>query len=967
MEINVTDLDCGDLTECNYYDIGSFADNINTSNRFFVFHLNIRSYNAHMHDLSVFLDSLKILPSVIILTETWFSHDTCSDISGYTSYHMYRDGRGGGVSIYVRNCFQSYLLNNLSVVNEHMEVCTVKVRLANSYVTVLGVYRPPTSSLISFNDVFFRNVMSLLSVNEKIFVAGDFNVDLIDPSGTEIDFITKFYSSSFIPLINKPTRVTNHSATCLDHVWTNLLTNVIPGIFSTYISDHYPIFVLFEIFKENEVTIKKFRDHSEGNLELLRNKLVNLDELISIDDDCDIDNITESFCSLIFDLYNECCPVRSKTVTFKRLSKPWLTDSLILSIKRKHAIFKEYKMNNLPFEFYRRYNNHLTRLLKTAKCNYFSYRFMESRGNARDTWRNINDVLGCKKRKKSSNIVLQDDAGIQVSDGNQLADIFNKHFISVGKTLDETIPKSNKSPLHFMNGAQNSSFFVNPCSPSEVSSLISSLPSKGSGIDSVPVFIYKLFSDILGSFISKLFNVSVARGIFPTCLKHARVVPLFKSGDSTVFNFRPISTLSLMSKIFEKLMHCRLNSFIEHFNIINSNQFGFRKKHSTSGAIIEYLNYAYKSLDSKQNLITVFLDFKKAFDTVNHSILLIKLEHIGVRGVSLNWFRSYISNRTQHVYINNCNSSRGTLLTGVPQGSVLGPLLFNIYINDMINSCSPLKCVHFADDTTLYFSHADADVAFGTVNAQLREVDEWLCINRLSLNLSKTTYMLATNLPVNDVIHNVKIRNISLDKVVISKFLGIFIDYKFSFQYHVNFLRKKISRQIGILKRIKYVLPNFILKNLYFSLIYPHFLYGVAVWGGTGLVNNRNMNSLHSRALTVAFGDSEHDTLITNGILNFNSIVRYNILTKFFLYKNNISENNFLDIVNELTPIHRYSTRFASSHNLNTPFCRLSRAQNSFLFQAVTAWNTLPADIHCITDVSQFNKKLKKYLILSQI
>ena len=220
-------------------------------------------------------------------------------------------------------------------------------------------------------------------------------------------------------------------------------------------------------------------------------------------------------------------------------------------------------------------------------------------------------------------------------------------------------------------------------------------------------------------------------------------------------------------------MHSSLSSFIDNYNILKNNQFGFRKNNDTSDAIIEYLNHAYNSLNSKNNIITVFLDFKKAFDTVNLDLLLTKLEHVGIRGVILGWFRTYLINRTQCVYINSHTSNSLSSVTGVPQGSVLGPLLFNIYINDMSNSCSPLKCIHYADDTTLFFSHADSDVAFATVNAQLREVDEWLCVNRLSLNLDKTTYMLISNLSVNTDSSNIVIRDQVLDRIDVSKFLGI--------------------------------------------------------------------------------------------------------------------------------------------------------------------------------------------------
>ena len=252
-----------------------------------------------------------------------------------------------------------------------------------------------------------------------------------------------------------------------------------------------------------------------------------------------------------------------------------------------------------------------------------------------------------------SHVVLEGNDGDHISDGRQVADLFNDHYISIGSKLDSDIPVSDRSSSYFMGNALPNSFFAVPCTEDEVSCIIKSLSSKSSGLYSVPMFVFKMFSIEIGFVISRLFNISVTKGIFPDCLKHARVIPLFKSGSKkSVLNYRPISLLTILSKIFEKLMHRRMTGFIDQFKILNSNQFGFRKNNSTSDAIVEYLNHAYNSLDAKHCLITVYLDFKKAFDTVNHSLLLEKLEHIGIRGVVLNWLKSYLTNRTQCVFIN---------------------------------------------------------------------------------------------------------------------------------------------------------------------------------------------------------------------------------------------------------------------------------------------------------------------------
>ena len=322
-------------------------------------------------------------------------------------------------------------------------------------------------------------------------------------------------------------------------------------------------------------------------------------------------------------------------------------------------------------------------------------------------------------------------------------------------------------------------------------------------------------------------------GVFPDALKIVKVLPLHKGGSVLdPNNFRPISLLSIFDKIIEKLMHKQLYSFFEDHNILYDNQFGFRKRNSTVYALMEITERIKETVDTGKFGCGIFIDLKKAFDTVNHKILLTKLEHYGIRGVLLKWFASYLLNRKQFVSLNGENSDLKTVTCGVPQGSVLGPLLFLIYINDLPNVSDKLKNFLFADDTNIYYESVDLIELEKTVNKELQNLCLWLKVNRLALNIDKTNFLIfhSTKRMKN---HNVTLK---LDKKAISeqtyiKYLGVLIDSHLNWKHHIVNISKKISRGIGVMYRIRNYVNLNVLKSIYYSLIYSNIVYAIEVWG----------------------------------------------------------------------------------------------------------------------------------------
>ena len=348
----------------------------------------------------------------------------------------------------------------------------------------------------------------------------------------------------------------------------------------------------------------------------------------------------------------------------------------------------------------------------------------------------------------------------------------------------------------------------------------------------------KLVSNEISNPFSDICNTSFTQGIFPDENKIAKVMPAHKKGSTKdVNNYRPIFLLSTFSKIMEKLMASRLHTLLELHSIIYPNQYGFRPRFSTSHSLISITESIKKTIDDKKYGCGIFIDLKKAFDTVNHDILLRKLEHYGIRNVALDWFKSYLTRRKQFVHINGENSETKSITCGVPQGSVLGPLLFLLYINDLPNISKKLKFFLFADDTNIYYESDNLSKLEKTVNKELEKLHEWLCLNRLSLNITKTNFVIfhATNKPMNNVV-TILINKHAIDEVKYVKYLGILIDSQLTFKNQIDELTKKISRAVGVLYKLcPYVTPK-ILTSVYYAIVYPFLLYGVVVWGNANKV-----------------------------------------------------------------------------------------------------------------------------------
>ena len=516
-----------------------------------------------------------------------------------------------------------------------------------------------------------------------------------------------------------------------------------------------------------------------------------------------------------------------KPVSYKdKFKKSWMTSGLLRSVKRKNELYKLAQTGKIKLEVHLNFKNKLTNLIRLQKKAFYNDFIVRHRKNARAMWQLINSNINKVGESRPTFHGMSSDD-------------LNNYFANLGSDAVKDIRPRHDFKNYLKNRIINS-FFMETITPEEIVSTTKLLKSKSSyGYDKLSMKLIKGIIDKISLPLSLIFNKSFSTGLFPEGLKIARIIPVLKSGDKNdIKNYRPISLLPSLSKIIEKIILNKLITFFDKHNILNMHQHGFRPKYSTSTALTDVLDYITHSIDNKLSVIALFVDISKAFDSLNHNILIGKLEHYGIRGVILDWFISYLSCRYQYVDINNQKSLYRTIVCGIPQDSILGPYLYLIYVNDIFNVCSNIlvKCVLFADDTTILVSGDNVKLLIDYASQVFAEFSSWFIDNRLALNCKKTNYVFftlckvsAVNAPqtLNFDIHCV-------NRALSVKYLGFVLDYRLSWSEHILSVNDKIAKGVGLIKFCCKVLPHKCLLSMYYSFVYSYLVYGIEHWGCVG-------------------------------------------------------------------------------------------------------------------------------------
>jgi hypothetical protein len=666
-------------------------------------------------------------------------------------------------------------------------------------------------------------------------------------------------------------------------------------------------------------------------------------------------------------IFNKNFPVKTKTLSLKRIKAPWITEALLACIKNKHKFYSMYRNGRVQKEFYNRYKNLLTYAIRKSKQRYFQDSFISADKDASKMWKIIHNFMNNNKSSSFDAIRMPDNN--VVKNPAQIAATFNEAFVNVATNLRDNLPPINNGLLSFDNFPSNEqTIFLNPTNSVEVTQVINSFENKNNSLDDFPFKILKLISLHLSPILTDIFNLIMTMGIYPDCLKCARVTPIFKSGDKlNPLNYRPISVLKSLNKVFERLLFRRLDHFFQAFNIISSQQYGFTSNRGTNDALFDLLGYIRSSLNTDKHCLAIFCDFSKAFDTIDHNRLLMKLNRYGIRGAALDLIKSYLSGRAQVVTVKNSISESLPINHGVPQGSILGPWLFNAYVNDLSYYLRNNPPIQYADDTTMMNEDKDLDSLFVKVQETLNLFCDWSVVNYLSLNTNKTKYMLFTkSSPIGPMIP-LLIRTDQLEQVSVIKFLGVQIDSKLNFKCHILNLRMKLARLVGLSYAIG---PNMNIdsaKSFYYGLVHSQLIFGVIFWGAAYATDIEPLQICQNKILRNLFRDKMNYTSTSHlysqlNILKLKDIIRLEESKAIYKALHSNSYIPFKNLLHELDWNHHYQTRGISQFRL--PRVRSTNDKNDFLFKSVLYWNGLPNELRSSLSLYVFKKSLQTRLLL---
>ncbi len=965
-----------------YYNENSFNRTFKENHKFSMFLLNIRSLPDHFRELTTYLDCLNLEFKVIALVETWLKdHHTDYTIPNYTFEQEHRPKlRGGGVGIYLHTSLQYRLRKDLQFPNAVIkskkksnllgkEVNSVfieidKTSTSSKHNIILGcIYRPPSFPMKDFNVLLNEMLDKVEHENKYMYILGDFNCNTNLHTPVTEEFKNIFAGYHLYPLINKPTRITDKSATLIDNIYCNipnLSSTIDSGLLHVNISDHKGLFCVNNsdtVITEKTTVVK--RSFTNKNTTKFARSL-NDETWQCVYNANDSQRAFERFQGVIDQHFDTNFQMQTFTMNYKN-RHPWMTNDLRKQIKNKNTLYLKTLDCPLDKDLYKEYTttrNALTSVLKNKEISHYSEQLELSKNDIAKSWKVLKSIIGkdSVKAKKRVNFCSNNTV---VTDNTEIANLFNNFFVSIGPTLAKDLT-CDVNPMSYVRSIPNS-IVVLSISAAEIRNVIISLKNSSPGWDEMPASVLKQCVDGYIEPLTHLINQSIIEGVFPKELKLARVVPLFKSGDTTqVTNYRPISVLTFFSKIFERIMYNYVLDFMTEHDIIYKYQFGFRQKHSTQQAIITLVEKITKSLDTGDIVIGVFLDLKKAFDTVDHSILLNKLHAYGIRGNILNWFASYLSERSQYVIYDGSKSEVHSVKCGVPQGSILGPLLFIIYMNDICNVSKVLFTLLYADDTCVIMQDKNIHNLIRILNCELKLLSTWLKANKLSLNAEKTYYLIFHRARLKaDGQPNLYMNGCPLNKTSHLKYLGVIVDHKLNWIQHITYVKNKVSKGIGIMYKARAYLDKKCLANLYHTYIYPYLIYCIEVWGNVPQCHINPLLLIQKkivRIITFSTYLAHTDPIFKDlSILPIQKLYLHRVGIFMYKYSFGTMPQVMSELYTKQHEIHSHDTRNANNFYISS---------GTDIFSSISAriWNKLLININVNVSFCNFKKAYKQFL-----
>lgn len=938
---------------------------------FNILHLNIQSFRNKVTKFTDFLLSSKNVFHVIVLSETHIKKDETQffDLPGYKCSHCTREGRlSGGVSIFVRKDFSDF--DVVHSIDFELN-SSLLVELTRFKIKILGFYKYRNCNFTNFTN----HLTKVLEENPHCIAVGDFNINLfkIATCSEARQYHDLIITSGhiFLNALSKATRIdkARNSETLIDHCFTDL-----PLIFP-----HYEFtFYLDDLFGDHKAFLISINTSSlpppppQKTVKITRTNhaAIQKDKVIEGLKFTDFNDFQEGLKKILGN-YTKI------TIKKERFRKPFMNQEILTLMSIRHnyfALLKQFPWSTKASSRYRYYRNQVTSKVRAAKISFYDKRFQETSNNPKQFWRNVNNLLTNSDGKVDDSCKLLKIKETETTNRLAIANAFNHHFTTIASEIKNSI---TINPLHFELLHDQEEYFVHrplrneelETTELEVSTTISNLNNSYSqDINQFNNNLFKTHNKSLAPLISNLINKSIADGSFPPCLKIAKVSPLYKQVGSRKDpnNYRPVAENTIAGKCFEDILLDRLTTHLTKNNIINSNQFGFTKGSSTEIASIHLLSEIYNNIDKRKETAVVFIDLTKAFDSIDHEILLQKLRKIKIPNLLFNVLQSYLSDRKQFVSIEDVKSSLMSVTTGVFQGSKLASCLFIIYINNIFSL--PLRgiLILYADDIALVYGATDAITLKRWIEEDLILLNCWIENHFMKINLSKTKFIFFSGRAHNDsFIHNdinIDFNGSRIEKVDSFNYLGIKIDEKLNFKQHLASIRSRIVSTSFAIKRIRPFITLHTAKQIYFCRIQSLLLYLNSCWNVANKTEIENLGRTQRKVLRFIFQkkfDSPSKDLFSNKILPLTHLNSFQtcILT-FKMVRGLLRSNVQVSVRREVTTREtRQSNDFYIPNN-----ARSWAGRSDFFKRGFDEFNKLPLEIKKLRTVGKFKEELKAYL-----
>ena len=951
-------------------------DELNTVKGFKMVHLNIRSITKKIDQIRILLQNTSI--DIFTFSETWLKPHLLSslfDIPGFKLlrqdrfYQKKSEKRGGGLLTYVRNSHATACeqLVDMSVSNENIEAQWTLIHRPHCKNIVLGnIYRPPNGDVAKALKYLDECLGSINLSKVDLFLLGDLNINLLDKTTVAFKKFNFFsQSNGLTQYINMATRSNDKTTSLIDLALSNSKFVGQAGTIEIHISDHQPIYIVHKKARDKRESVEfKGRSYRNFSKDEFRKRITQIDWKVFYEMD-DPTLAWDFIQKHIFLILDNMCPIKSYRI--KNYRPEWMSNELIELIKDRDYFYKKAKRtgDSDAWNVAKFLRNVANSHIRGAKKDFILEELKVNDGNAKKFWKVIRKVVPTSKSSSDHNILLKEE-GKKV-ERDQTATYINEFFINVGKTgtsskrpksIDGGIISPDLSSSNLKRG------FVQILER-EVYKVVKEInTSKSSGIDNLSSYVLKETLSILLPEMTFLFNLSINKAVYPDQWKKALVIPIPKSGNLTsVQNYRPISLLPLPGKVLEKLIHTQLSGHLEDYSLLTENQHGFRKAHSTVHSISQFVNYVNTNLDVKRVTLAAFIDFRKAFDCVQHDILLDKLFELGFDDTVVQWVRSYLRNREQRVLANNVYSGFQNITQGVPQGSVLGPLFYILYANDLIDLFEECEVALYADDTVLYVADSNFETSSVRIQRDLRKLSGWCAENGIMVNTSKTKVMTfgskvtVDNLPPFSIMYN----GSPLQSVVSYKYLGMTLDKQLNYNLHVKSTIASVSAKLKQFQRMRGFLSVKAAIMVYKNMLLPMIEYGDIFLSAASQANRKKLQTLQNKGLRCALNkglDISSDELHRQaGLLKLKYRREQHLLN--FVYDWSLDKNKL-----KCKPKGSVSTRSQDKRLIKVKKPVTEKFKRSLAYRGPFKWNKLPVNYHKAPSKTAFKMLIEKKMSL---